>query len=115
LSVYDERSTAREIHHDRYSSGIAPAAGLPRTVLLRRHSAGPTGGICIALRLFTRFFAAAITIEIGVLTFHTYWGHGFSWTQRGYEYVLLWGVVHPAIALRGGGPYSLGRKIGKEL
>jgi hypothetical protein len=29
--------------------------------------------------------------------------------------VLLWGVVRPAIALRGGGPYSLDRKIGKEL
>jgi putative oxidoreductase len=73
------------------------------------------GGICIALGLFTRFFAAAVAIEMGVLTFHTYWGHGFSWTQRGYEYVLLWGMVTLAIALRGGGPYSLDRKIGREL
>jgi putative oxidoreductase len=73
------------------------------------------GGICIALGLFTRFFAAAVAIEMGVLTFHTYWGHGFSWTQRGYEYVLLWGIATLAIALRGGGPYSLDRKIGREL
>ena len=73
------------------------------------------GGICIMLGLFTRFFAAAIAVEMGVLAFHTYWGHGFSWTQRGYEYVLLWGFVSLAIALRGGGPYSLDRKIGKEL
>ena len=36
------------------------------------------GGICIALGLFTRFFAAAKAIEMGVLTFHTYWAHGFS-------------------------------------
>ncbi len=73
------------------------------------------GGVCIALGLFTRFFAAAIAIEMAYLTFHTYWGHGFSWTVRGYEYVLLWGIVSFAIALRGGGPYSLDRKIGVEL
>jgi len=73
------------------------------------------GGVCIALGLFTRFFAAAIAIEMGYLTFHTYWGHGFSWTVRGYEYVLMWGIVSLAIALRGGGPYSLDRWIGKEL
>jgi putative oxidoreductase len=73
------------------------------------------GGVCIVLGLATRFFAAAIAIEMGLLTFHTYWSHGFSWTGRGYEYVLMWGIVSLAIALRGGGPYSLDRKIGKEL
>jgi putative oxidoreductase len=73
------------------------------------------GGVCIALGLFTRFFAAAVAIEMGLLTFHTYWSHGFSWTVKGYEYVLLWGIVTLAIALRGGGPYSLDRKIGREL
>ena len=73
------------------------------------------GGICIALGLFTRFFAAAIAIEMGYLTFYHYWGHGFGWTNRGYEYVLMWGLVSFAIALRGGGPYSLDRKIGREL
>ena len=73
------------------------------------------GGICIAAGLFTRFFAAAIAIEMGYLTFYQYWGNGFSWLNRGYEYVLLWGMVSLAIALRGGGPYSLDRRIGREL
>jgi putative oxidoreductase len=73
------------------------------------------GGICIALGLFTRFFAAAIAIEMGYLTFHQYWGNGFSWLNRGYEYVLLWGLISLAIALRGGGPYSLDRAMGREL
>ena len=73
------------------------------------------GGICIALGLFTRFFAAAVAIEMGVLTFDHYWSHGFSWLRTGYEYTLLWGVVSLAIALRGGGPYSLDRRIGREL
>ena len=31
------------------------------------------------------------------------------------ELSLIWGIVFFAIALRGGGPYSLDRKIGKEL
>jgi putative oxidoreductase len=73
------------------------------------------GGICIALGLFTRFFAAAIAIEMGYLTFHQYWANGFSWLNRGYEYTLLWGLVTLAIALRGGGAYSLDRKLGREL
>ena len=44
-----------------------------------------------------------------------YWNNGFAWLNRGYEYVLLWGLVCFAIALRGGGPYSLDRLLGKEL
>jgi putative oxidoreductase len=73
------------------------------------------GGVCIILGLFTRFFAAAVALEMGLLTFDHYWVHGFSWLRQGYEYVLMWGIVSFAVALRGGGPYSLDRKIGVEL
>jgi putative oxidoreductase len=73
------------------------------------------GGLCIILGLFTRFFAAANAIEMAFLTFVLYWGNGFSWLNRGYEYTLLWGFVCFAIALRGGGPWSVDRLIGKEL
>ena len=73
------------------------------------------GGLCIAVGLATRFFAAAAAIEMAVLTFYIYWGNGFGWLARGYEYVLLWGLMLFAIALRGGGPWSLDRWIGKEL
>lgn len=72
------------------------------------------GGVAILLGLFTRFFAAAAAIQMLVI-FFLYWGNGFSWLARGYEYVLLWGLVSFAIALRGGGPYSVDRVIGKEL
>jgi putative oxidoreductase len=47
--------------------------------------------------------------------FCVYWHTGFSWLNRGYEYALLWGLVSFAIALRGGGPFSLDRKIGVQL
>jgi len=72
------------------------------------------GGIALMLGLFTRFFAAAAAIELLIIT-TLYWKTGFSWLNRGYEYTLMWGLLCFAIALRGGGPYSLDRKIGTEL
>lgn len=72
------------------------------------------GGIALILGLFTRFFAAAAAIEMLVI-FGIYWANGFGWLHRGFEYVLLWGLICFAIALRGGGPYSLDRKLGREL
>ena len=73
------------------------------------------GGICITIGLFTRFFAAAAAIEMGYLTFIHYWGNGYGWRADGYEYVMMWGTLALAIALRGGGPYSVDRAIGREL
>lgn len=73
------------------------------------------GGVCIALGLLTRFWAAAVAIEMAVITFGVYWPTGFSWLNRGYEYTLMWGLIAFAIALRGGGPYSLDRRLGREL
>ena len=58
--------------------------------------------------------AAAAAIELLIIT-TLYWQNGFSWLNRGYEYTLLWGLLCFAIALRGGGPYSIDRKIGLEL
>ena len=72
------------------------------------------GGIGILLGLFTRFFAAAAAIEMLVI-FFVYWNVGFPWLKGGYEYALMWGLVSFAIALRGGGPYSLDRMLGREL
>lgn len=71
------------------------------------------GGLCVALGLFTRFFAAAITIEMAVIVYHHL--PKFGWTGPGYEYPLMWALIMFAIALRGGGPWSLDRKIGRQL
>ena len=73
------------------------------------------GGICIILGLFTRFFAAALAIEMALAFIFVHGPKGFAAGQGGYEYVLLLGIVFLAIAIRGGGPYSVDRVIGREL
>jgi putative oxidoreductase len=89
--------------------GIEPAEPLAIILIFLE----TVGGLCVALGLFTRFFAAAITIEMAVIVYHHL--PKFGWTERGYEYPLMWGLIMLAIALRGGGPYSLDRAIGREL
>jgi len=73
------------------------------------------GAVCIIVGLFTRFFAAALAIEMGIAFLVVHMSKGFAVGQGGYEYVLLLGTVLFAIAIRGGGPYSVDRMIGKEL
>jgi putative oxidoreductase len=73
------------------------------------------GAICIVVGLFTRFFAAALAIEMLIALLAVHAAHGFSVSKGGFEYVLLLGVVLFAIAIRGGGRYSVDAKIGTEL
>jgi putative oxidoreductase len=72
------------------------------------------GAVCVILGLFTRFFAASIAIQLAVIS-ALFARNGWAWAKHGWEYVFLWGMIFFAIALRGGGPYSLDRKIGREL
>jgi putative oxidoreductase len=100
-------------------AGVAPvAAGLakyhiePSTpaayIVMFLETVGAAG---VALGLFTRFFAAGIAIEMAVIAFVAKAPLGFGQM----ELFLMWGILMFAIALRGGGPYSLDRAIGKEL
>ena len=73
------------------------------------------GGICLIIGLFTRFFAAALAVEMGIALLVVHLPKGYAAGTGGYEYVLLIGVALLAIAMRGGGPYSVDAKIGKEL
>ncbi len=73
------------------------------------------GAICVAIGLFTRFFAAALAIEMAIAFLDVHLARGFAVNKGGFEYVLLIGIVLFAIAVRGGGPYSADRAIGKEL
>ena len=74
------------------------------------------GGICLIIGLFTRFFAAALAIEMLIALLFVHLPKGYAAGTGGYEYVLLIGAVCFVIAMRGGGPYSVDAKvIGKEL
>jgi putative oxidoreductase len=73
------------------------------------------GGVCLIVGLFTRFFAAALGIEMLVALLAVHLSKGYAAGGGGYEYVLLIGVACFAIAMRGGGVYSVDRLIGKEL
>jgi putative oxidoreductase len=101
----------------RVATNFGTNYGLPMPTLLAYAAVflETAGAICIAIGLFTRFFAAAIAIELLIAMFAAHWAKGFSASAGGYEYVLFLGIVMFAIALRGGGPYSVDRMIGKEL
>ena len=72
------------------------------------------GGILIIVGLLTRLAAAATTIFLATAVY-VHFHQGFFWTDHGYEYPLLWGVVCLAIFFRGGGPFSLDSILSKEL
>ena len=72
------------------------------------------GGLMLALGLFTRVVAAMIAVEMAVISLLVLWPH-WGWAQHGMEYAFMMGVFAFAMALRGGGPYSLDRRLGKEV
>jgi putative oxidoreductase len=73
------------------------------------------GGVCLIVGLFTRFFAAALAIEMLVALLVVHLPKGYALSGGGYEYVLLIGAACFFVAIRGGGPYSVDAMIGKEL
>ena len=60
------------------------------------------GGVCLIIGLFTRFFAAALAIEMLVALFAVHFAKGYAAGGGGYEYVLLIGAVCFVYAVRGG-------------
>ena len=93
--------------------GIEPAMVAAYIVFINE----TIGAACVIVGVFTRLFAASIAIELAVITFLVLFPHGYGWTRPGggWEFLFLWGLMFFAIALRGGGPYSLDRKLGREL
>ena len=72
------------------------------------------GGILLALGLFTRFAAAAIVIFMLNAIYMTSKA-GFFWTNRGSEYSILILFAALVFLIRGGGAWSLDRKLGREI
>lgn len=72
------------------------------------------GGLLLALGLFTRLAAAAIVIEMAVISFAVLYPH-WDWGRHGMEYAVFMGVVALGVLLAGGDRYSLDRVIGREF
>ncbi len=89
--------------------GIEPSLPLAYVIVFNE----TIGAVMLAAGLLTRLVAASIAIEMAVIA--SLYVPKFGWTGPGYEYVLMWGLITFAIALRGGGPYSLDRKLGWEI
>jgi putative oxidoreductase len=73
------------------------------------------GGILLVIGLFTRPVAALFVGFMYVAAFHFNVVRGYFWTQGGTEMPLLLMAVALVILVRGGGEYSLDRKLGREF
>jgi putative oxidoreductase len=93
--------------------GIEPA--LPLAILIMFLES--VGAICIAIGFLTRPFALLLLIEMLFITFKVQWPNGwfFSAQGGGAEFTVMWAALFLIILIRGGGPYSVDRAIGKEL
>ena len=93
--------------------GIEPSLPLAYVVFFNE----TVGAVCLMLGLLTRVVAAMIAVEMAVITFVVHWPNGFIWSTAGggWEFPFFWGLIVFAIALRGGGPYSLDRALGREI
>jgi len=92
-------------------NGLEPALGWAYVVM----AIEVVGGVCLIAGLFTRFVAAVLAIEMLIALLFVHLPKGYAAGAGGYEYVLLIGAVCFVFAIRGGGPYSLDRLLGKTL
>jgi len=89
--------------------------GLPLALAYLTFFSEFVAAACLAVGLFTRIAAAMIFIQMMVIVIIFQGPYGFFWTNRGYEYPLLWAAFCLAIFFRGGGRWSVDHYIGKEF
>jgi putative oxidoreductase len=100
---------------DRIGTAFATNYGLPYGFAHLAAFFEIVGGAALVIGLFTRFFGAALAIQMLIAMYVAHWAKGFGVGGGGYEYVMFLGFVVFFIAIRGGGRYSVDAKIGKEL
>jgi len=100
----------------KFAPNIA-AKGLPfpEALAYLTYFAESVAAVCLAIGLFTRIAAAMIGIEMLVIVILFQWQFGYFWTNRGYEFALLWLLLCLGIFFKGGGRYSVDRLIGREF
>ena len=73
------------------------------------------GGLLLAVGFLTRPVAALFFGFMFVAAFHVNIKAGYFWTSRGMEMPLLLLVLSVVILIRGGGDFSVDRRIGREV
>ncbi len=72
------------------------------------------GGLMLTVGLLTRPVAAAVIAFMAVaVTIHL--PNGYAWNNAGFEMPVFWGLMALSVLIRGGGKYSIDRKIGIEF
>jgi putative oxidoreductase len=73
------------------------------------------GAICIMIGLLTRLFALLLVIEFLIIVYSHLTMGGWGVGGGGAEFPFLWLIALIYILIRGGGPYSVDAKLGKEF
>ena len=103
----------------KIESGMAPVIGAMAHFNLEPVGAAAfcvvviesVGALCIMLGFLTRFWAAAMAIEMAVITVVALWPQGYARAEQS----LIWGALALIVALKGSGRFSIDRLIGWEL
>ena len=73
------------------------------------------GALFLAVGLLTRLAALSIVVEMTVIIVAILWPNGYFWTNRGFEYALLWDLLALACFFRGGGRHSIDHFLPREI
>jgi len=94
---------------------FASKLGLPASLAVVSGLIEFFGGLMLAAGIATRPIAALVVGLMTVAVVKVHLPAGFFWTDGGYEYPLLWGIVALSYVIRGGGRYSVDALIGSEI
>jgi len=94
---------------------FAAKLGLPAPLAALAGFIEVFGGIALALGLLTRVAAILVVGLMAVAVVAVHIPAGYFWTNGGYEYPLMWGVVALYFAVRGGGRFSVDGLIVREI
>ena len=72
------------------------------------------GGVSLVGGFLTRFWAAALLVDMIVAIVKVNWARGFFWLQGGFEMPLVLGVIALALVLTGPGAVALDEGLGLE-
>lgn len=71
------------------------------------------GGLAVALGAGTRLFAPMLAVQMLFICLAL--GPTYPWIDRGIEYPIMLGLVALLISMRGGGPFSIDSRLGRQL